>query len=299
MSSFSSKALFSVEDLTNDEWLFLHDKAKEFSTKQNILKDLNKYSVGMIFFESSSRTRWSFQKAALDLNLRSYSTVVDQTTSLSKGETLRDSLELFFNLGYDVVVGRTPEVPELKELIEKNQVCYINAGSGSAYHPTQAFLDHYTWVSETSFKAPKVLIIGDVKHSRVARSHFRFAKIMGYEVGVLSPKSLELSETEADLYGVKKFQERNAALSWANIVYLLRNQKERHGSDLKNLNSFSAFDISELKKDQFIMHPGPFIRGEDLEDNVLEDERSLIFKQKRNGVFCRAALLWFLLEGRK
>lgn len=295
MSPSNIKALFSVEDLTKDEWLSIFSLAQYYSKKTDFSSELNKFSCGMIFFESSSRTRWSFQKAALDLGLRSYSTVVDQTTSLSKGETVKDSLELFFNLGYDLVVGRTPEVEGIKELINKYGVSYVNAGFGSDYHPTQAFLDYFTFRVNAQLNNPKVLIIGDVKHSRVARSHFRFAKIMGYEIAILSPKAFEISDKEASDFGVRKFSNREEALLWAEVVYLLRNQKERHSKEVTHLDSFKPFSCAELREDQFVMHPGPFIRGEDLEDDVIEDKRSLIFAQKQNGVYCRTAILKALL----
>lgn len=273
---------------------------RAFSIKNRTFQpdgSLTSQSVGMLFFEPSSRTRWSFEKACLDLNVPSMVSVVDGSTSKAKGETQIDTLDLYLELGFDLVVIRVGHDKEVLKRLQESPVPFVNAGFGSDHHPTQALLDYFTWTNDAPFKVPsKVLIMGDVAHSRVAKSHLRFSKLMGYQVGLLPAKGLELTEQDnTDLKPDFIFTKRNEALEWAEVVMSLRTQKERHSAG-SMFQPFEALCAKELRDDHIIMHPGPFMRGEDLEEGLIKDSRSLIFKQKRNGVYCRAALLSCLLE---
>jgi len=294
-----SVSLFESKDLPLSLWKKILDRAH--SIKNNTFKPdpkLTSKSVGMLFFEPSSRTRWSFEKACLDLKIPSMVSIVDGSTSKSKGETQIDSLDLYLELGFDLVVVRVGSDQEvLKKLREANlKTSFINAGFGGGYHPTQALLDYFTWTNDTSANVSKILIMGDVAHSRVAKSHLRFSKIMSYQVGLLPAPGLELGEKDCEeLKPDVVFTDRAEALKWAEVVMSLRTQKERHSEETK-FTTFEALSSKELSSDHIIMHPGPFIRGEDLEEDLIKDSRSLIFKQKRNGVHCRAALISCLLE---
>jgi len=230
------------------------------------------------------------------MNVPAMVSVVDGSTSKSKGETQGDTLDLYMELGFDLVVVRVGDDPEVLKRLRETKVPYVIAGYGSDFHPTQALLDYFTWTNETSEPVSRVLIMGDVAHSRVAKSHLRFSKIMGYKVGLLPAEGLELSDTEmSELCPDVVFTSRVEALEWAQVVMSLRTQKERHSSE-SVYKPFKALSSSELSKDHIVMHPGPFMRGEDLEEDVIKDPRSFIFAQKRNGVFCRAALVSCLLE---
>ena len=202
------KHLFKVSDQNKDFYERLLIRASQIdSGKYKPSKDFHGKSMGMIFFEPSSRTNWSFHKAAQDMGLKVMSTYVDSSTSLSKGESLEDALKLFFNLNFDLVVMRSKADMALAKVVEsqKEKVHFINAGFGTLAHPTQALLDAYTWCSHCNFtKPPKVLIMGDLKHSRVVRSHLRLAQILSYEVGLCPLKFLGLSleEEEEELLGL-------------------------------------------------------------------------------------------------
>ncbi len=292
-----SNSLFEVTDLSQSFWNEVLTTAHSIKKKTfSVPSEINEKKVGLLFFEPSSRTRWSFEKACLDLGIPSMTSVVDQTTSLSKGEEHKDSLELYLQLGFDLVVMRSGGDLELKNTALSAKVKFINAGFGAFSHPTQALLDYFTWTYDFDRKVEKVLIMGDLKHSRVLRSHLRFSKIMGYKVGLYAAKNLEVSDGELKEFSdsVEVFSDRKAAINWADAVMPLRVQKERHQSQMDF--SFSPLLCSELREDQAVLHPGPFMRGEDLEDALLKDKRSLIFKQKQNGVYCRSALLSCMLS---
>lgn len=292
-------ALFLVDDLSYSTWQSLFQSALNFSSKKDLKVEGRQKSVGLIFLEPSSRTKWSFAKACLDTGVSYYDATVDGTSSLSKGESLVDTFELFLNLSFDLVVFRSSSDQQLLKKLSDYQMPFINAGFGSEAHPTQAFLDAFTWFEKgIPHEDVRMLIIGDVAHSRVASSHFRFSKIMGYQVGTLSPPNMGPSGEQIRNYDLNEFSDRKSAIEWANIVYVLRAQKERHGKE--DFESFDPLSGNELRKDHIVMHPGPFMRNEDLEGGLVHDSRSLIFQQKKNGVFCRAALLsHFLWEGRE
>ncbi len=292
-----SKSLFVVQDRPLEFWKKVMSTAVsikngDFTASAN----LKNKKVGLLFFEPSSRTRWSFEKACLDLKISSMVSVVDGSTSLSKGEQNQDTLDLYIQLGFDLIVMRSGAEEVLKNIANDSDLLFVNAGFGSDSHPTQALLDYFTWTTDWKHEVKKVLIMGDLKHSRVARSHIRLSQIFNYEVGLLSAPGCEFEEGEIEkLGGARLFIDRKEAVSWADAVMPLRVQKERHLSLLRAGEGFGPLLRSELRDNQAVLHPGPFMRGEDLEEVLIKDERSLIFKQKRNGVYCRSALLSCML----
>ena len=290
-------SLFESNDLPLNLWKKILDRAVSIKKREfTPSKTLNERSVGLLFFEPSSRTRWSFEKACLDMKVPSMVSVVDGSTSKAKGETQADTLDLYLELGFDLVVVRVGEDPEVYRRLKESKVPYIIAGYGGDFHPTQALLDYFTWTYDSSADVQRLLIMGDVAHSRVAKSHLRFSKLMGYQVGLLPAEGLGLSDSEQSaLEPDFTFTNREEALEWAQVVMSLRTQKERHGQGAA-YKSFLGVSAKELKADHILMHPGPFMRGEDLEESLVKDPRSLIFSQKRNGVFCRASLITCLLE---
>ncbi|MGH1468031.1 MAG: hypothetical protein ACRBBP_04000 [Bdellovibrionales bacterium] len=290
-----SKSLFVVDDQSSEFWEKVISKAVSIRNCEfKPSEELKSKKVGLLFFEPSSRTRWSFEKACLDLGIPSMVSVVDGSTSLSKGEQNQDTLDLYLQLGFDLIVMRSGAEAKLKKMAVASKVSFISAGFGSDSHPTQALLDYFTWTVDLTADVKRILIMGDLKYSRVARSHIRMSKIFGYEVGLLASPGFEL--LEAEVGGAKVFTDRAEALSWAEVVMPLRAQKERHDGSSGSQKAFSPLEAKELRDDQAVMHPGPFMRGEDLEESLIKDKRSLIFKQKRNGVYCRAALLSCMLS---
>jgi len=293
-------------------YLKVFKRAQEIDSKlYTPPKILKEKSVGLIFFEASSRTLWSFKKACLDLDLKFMSTQVDSNSSLSKGESLEDTLELFFNLNFDLVVLRSKQLDSFDDVIQSHNssASFINAGFGSLEHPTQALLDHYTMcsalasnkgttVQETAFdQTPKLLIMGDLKHSRVVRSHLRLAQILNYKVGLCPIKGYGLrSEETALLRSAISFESRKEALDWADIVMPLRAQKERFSSEDQAQFTPVPLKASELKRDQWLMHPGPVVWGEDIDYGLMRYSKSLISLQQKSGVTCRAALMSLILE---
>lgn len=277
------------------------DRASKIKSEAYILpEELKTKKIGLLFFEPSSRTRWSFEKACINLGLTYMSSVVDANTSASKGESAVDTFSLYKNYGFDLIVMRANSDQMLLDSIHdtKNKHSFINAGFGEDSHPTQALLDVFTWSEKIKSLKTKLLIMGDIKHSRVARSHLRLAQILGYQVGLLPYNNFELSKNEEDeLKPELIFKDRAQALDWASVVMCLRAQKERFKPSSSSLNySPEPLKKEELKPSHLVMHPGPFIRDEDLASELVEDEKSLIFKQVANGVHCRSALISLALE---
>ena len=291
--------LLKVSDQSSDFHQKVIERAQKIdSGEYNAPSSFKDRSLGMIFFEPSSRTNWSFHKAAQDMGLKIMSTYIDSSTSLSKGETEKDSLELFLNLNFDVVVMRSKANAELAQTItsQKDNLNFINAGFGSLAHPTQAILDAYTWMSHTE-NSSKILILGDLKHSRVVRSHLRLAHLLGYEVGLCPLENLGLEAPELEeLRPSEVFKSREEALSWADVVMPLRAQKERFTSTSKETYIAQPLRRSELLDKHWLMHPGPIVWGEDMDYELAQYSKSLISHQQRSGVTCRAALISIIME---
>ena len=249
--------------------------------------------IVQMFFEPSSRTRMSFEIAAHRLGHRFIHYQMDQSTSCFKGESIKDSLRLAQSYGADAVIYRTANSEFLEDLNADETCKYICAGAGTLYHPTQALLDAYTlyehsYYEKSEDKNPSLegfnmVFVGDVLNSRVFYSHWELSQILGYSVG-------QCTDTFRDVSGTSRFHEIEEAISWADIVIRLRDQKERGASvsPSKYILKAHSFDRNPHK---LLMHPGPFLRGEDFEPDLPEHKQSLIWKQKENGLYVRLALL--------
>lgn len=292
--------MFKVTDKDRAFFETALDRASKIKSKAYIFPDeLKNKKIGLLFFEPSSRTRWSFEKACINLGLTYMSSVVDSNTSASKGETPEDTFSLYKSYGFDLIVMRAKSDQKLESAVQDplNKHNFINAGFGQDSHPTQAFLDVFTWKEQTKKTNVKLLIMGDLKHSRVAKSHLRLAQILGYEVGLLPFENFELSKNElTELKPKVVFKSREEALDWAEVVMCLRAQKERFKNSSTANYVPAPLKKEELKQSHLIMHPGPFIRDEDLASDLVEDERSLIFRQVENSVYCRSSLISLALE---
>jgi aspartate carbamoyltransferase catalytic subunit len=233
-------------------------------------------------------------------------------SSLSKGETHGDTVLNIAAMDPDVMIVRYGRSPELDTLLPTLGMPVLNAGSGASAHPTQALLDAYTITRERrNIAGERVLIVGDIRHSRVARSNFDVLKKLGAEVAVCGPDRLLPTE---DIEGIQVFHDLDEATRWCSIYMGLRIQLERHEAHQLNLESQDDYHhhfgltkerLKILAKDAMIMHPGPINHGVEFCLDVMRDPRCRVLEQVTNGVLIRGALLarilgseWKESEGR-
>lgn len=243
--------------------------------------------------------------ASYRLGLQVLTMELSSGSSLSKGETLTDTVLNFTAMKPDVLVVRYGNSRELDALLPTLDIPVLNAGSGALAHPTQGLLDAYTLRAEWgSLQKKRVLIFGDVLHSRVARSNFDVLTKLGAEVGVFGPESMLPPKTEGVLkdYGIRIFSSLDEALPWADACMGLRIQLERHenggrdvGEDYLSRYGLTKERLALLRSDALILHPGPINHGVEFAPDVVEDPRSRVLSQVTNGVKIRAALLAMIL----
>ena len=265
-------------------------------------------TVATAFFEASTRTRLSFETAAKALSADTM-TFNPGTSSLAKGESLRDTLETIDAMGVDVLVIRHASAGVALRATEWVKALVVNAGDGAHEHPTQALLDCYTIreaLAERQGEAPldlsglRILIVGDVAHSRVARSDVAAFTALGAEVTLVGPSTLLPPSLEG--WPVEVAHDLDACLEAADVVYLLRLQHERIEEELlPTLREYAQrFGLNgarakRLRPDALVLHPGPMNRGVEITPEVAAEPRSLITRQVRNGVVVRMAVLFALL----
>lgn len=255
-----------------------------------------------LFFESSTRTRISFDLAERRLSADVVHFTAD-ASSVRKGETLRDTARNLEAMKIDMVVVRHAAAGAPKFLSEQLGVNVINAGDGAHEHPTQALLDLYTLRERFgSLEGLKVCILGDIAHSRVARSNIHGLLTMGAKVSVCGPRTLIPRGIEA--LGVTAHHDLDAALAGADAVNVLRIQLERMDRALfpsireyHQLYGLTAARLSKAKPGAVVLHPGPINRDVELTAEVADGERSLILRQVLNGVAVRMAVLYLLGTG--
>lgn len=283
-------SLLTMKDLTTEDILDILNDARAFhiSTKDWQLP-ARKALAANLFFEPSTRTHYSFLSAENQLGFKAVDFHASES-SLTKGESLYDTVKTFEAVGYDVLVIRHPQDEYFKEL-ENIQVPIINAGDGKGNHPTQCLLDLLTIYEEFGrFEGIRVLICGDVAHSRVAASNKEALERLGAEVRFCGP-----SEWERDGY---PFVDMDENIPWADVVMLLRIQKER-GASLQGMSDAEYLEkyglslerYARMKDSAIIMHPAPVNRGVEIDDSLVECEKSRIFQQMANGVLVRKAVL--------
>jgi len=292
------KHLLTMNDLTVPEIEKLLVEANEFSHGKRWMVDHHLF-VANLFFEPSTRTKCSFEVAErrLGLNVIPFET---STSSVLKGETLYDTVKTLQSIGVHLAVIRHRQDRYFDELVHKIDIPIINGGDGCGHHPTQCLLDLLTIQQEFgSFHSLKVAIIGDIAHSRVARSNAETLHRLGANVLFSGPK--EWRTYELDPYGT--FVPMDEAIETADVVMLLRIQFERHQQELnmskKQYHDFYGLTVERekrMKPNAIIMHPAPVNRGIEIADELVECERSRIFKQMENGVHIRMAVLKHALE---
>jgi len=256
-----------------------------------------------LFYEPSTRTKFSFNLAAKRLSADVMS-ISKSSSSIAKGESLLDTAKTMEVMGADVVVIRHSAPGAAKFLAKNISASVLNAGDGAHAHPTQALLDIYS-IKERLGKIAglKVLIVGDIAHSRVARSNIWGLNKLGAEVSVAGPQTLIPREIEK--MGVKVYSDLDQALENVDVVNILRIQMERQESGLfpsireyREIYGMNAERLQMIGEKALIMHPGPMNRGIEIESSVADSSQSVITEQVKNGVAIRMALL-YLLAGRE
>ncbi|MDR0738565.1 MAG: aspartate carbamoyltransferase catalytic subunit [Oscillospiraceae bacterium] len=293
MEGFVIKNLNTLDEMSLNEIESILENAQKFSEGLVFKRLADKIAVNL-FFEPSTRTHYSFEIAERKLFMSPLS-FFREASSLVKNETFFDTVRVFDSFCPDVLVVRSSEEAFYKSLINKLHVPIINAGDGTGSHPTQSLLDLLTIIQEFgSFERLSVAIIGDVKHSRVAHENFKILTRIGCKVYTSGPA--EISEKNLN------YIDFNYAIKNCDIIYLLRIQHERHHfskfcfDNYNKIYGLNFDNINLLKPGAVVMHPGPVNRDVEIESKLVEHPRSRIFKQVKNGVFVRMAVLRYVLE---
>jgi len=301
--TLSTHHLLGIKYITADDINLILDTAQEF--KQVINRPIKKVpslrdiTIANLFFENSTRTKLSFELAEkrLSADVINFSS---SGSSVKKGETLLDTVNNILSMKIDMVVMRHPS-PGAHILLSKHVDCnIINAGDGTHEHPTQALLDAYSMQEKVgSLNGKKVVIIGDIKHSRVALSNIFCLTKLGAKVMVCGPPTLIPPHIES--LGVSIEYDINKALAWCDVANVLRIQLERQNiSYIPSLREYAMYfgvnmeRLSKLNKEIVIMHPGPINRGVEITSDVADSEHSIILDQVENGVAIRMAVLYLL-----
>lgn len=254
-----------------------------------------------LFLEDSTRTRLSFDLAAKRLS----ADVVNFTasgTSVNKGESLLDTAQTLMALGVDLVVLRTSSAGAPVQLAREVEIPVLNAGDGWHQHPTQALLDALTMLQHRdTLEGARVTIVGDVLHSRVARSEVELMRLLGAKVTLVAPPTLLPPDVSS--WGVTVTSDIDALLPDTDVLYVLRVQRERmHRAFFPSIREYAqvwgidAARMRRLPADALLMHPGPVNRGVELTSGAMEDPRSVITEQVTNGIAVRMACLYRLLS---
>lgn len=304
--------LLSAADLTKESALNLLSTAKELAQitdgPNKKLPTLRGKTVVNLFFEDSTRTRISFETAAkrLSADVINFSA---KGSSVSKGESLKDTAQTLQAMGADAVVIRHGSSGAAKRLADTQwiQAAVINAGDGTHEHPTQALLDAFTIkqhlrISEKDLSGVKVLIVGDILHSRVARSNVLLLTKLGAQVTLVAPPTL--FPVGVSDWPVKISYDLDQEISKCDVVMMLRIQLERmndsffpSSQEYSKRFGLNSARLAKLSKSAIVMHPGPMNRGLEISAESADDLKSVIIDQVKNGVAIRMAVLYELLGG--
>lgn len=290
--------LLSMEHLTTKEIYHLIQQACQFKEQNITVPQYSNQFVANLFFENSTRTKSSFivSEQKLGLNLVDFETT---TSSIQKGESLYDTCKTLESIGVDLLVIRHFQNAYYEEL-ENINIPIINAGDGSGQHPTQSLLDLMTiYESFASFEGLNIVICGDIKNSRVARSNYYSLRALGANVMFSSPNAWKDDTLEAPYVDIDDVIEE------VDIVMLLRVQHERHNNDevllfeshdYHKLFGLTVERYNRLKQQTIVMHPAPVNRGIEIDSSLVEAPKSRIFQQMKNGMYLRMAVIDQVLQ---
>ncbi len=305
MKEFSTKHLLGIKDITKEDIDLIFETADNFKEVINRpikkVPSLRDITIANIFFENSTRTRLSFELAEkrLSADVVNFSA---GSSSVKKGETLLDTVNNILAMKVDMVVIRHSGVGVPHFLSRKIEANIVNAGDGTHEHPTQALLDSFSIrerLGEVAGK--KVVLIGDILHSRVALSNIFALQKQGAEVMVCGPNTL--IPKHIDKLGVKVEHDIRKALNWCDVANVLRIQLERQ--NIKYFPSEREYSLyfgvnkellDSLDKEIVVMHPGPINRGLEINSDVADSDQSIILDQVENGVAVRMAVLYLLAQ---
>ncbi|MCO4807392.1 MAG: aspartate carbamoyltransferase catalytic subunit [Flavobacteriales bacterium] len=304
MTKLSSKHLLGIKNISREDIDLIFSTADNFKAVINRpikkVPSLRDITIANIFFENSTRTKLSFELAEkrLSADVINFSA---GSSSVKKGESLVDTVNNILAMKVDMVVMRHPNPGAAMFLSERVDCSIINAGDGAHEHPTQALLDAFSLRERLGdLTGKKVLIAGDILHSRVALSNIFCLQKLGAEVAVCGPSTLIPKHIEA--LGVKAFLNFRQALEWCDVVNMLRIQMERQ--DIQYFPSLREYTmqyglsrqlLDEVgKEDIIVMHPGPINRGVEITSDIADSEYSIILDQVENGVAVRMAILYLL-----
>ena len=307
--SIAGESFLSSEQLSEKDIEKIFSRAelfkREFQQRRRLdhlikhKEDLAHKIVALVFAEPSTRTRVSFQVAAGRLGLRTVVLDNPSVSSLSKGETLDDTLRNVAAMQPDLMIVRYNTDHDADAVIRDVSCPVINGGIGQDEHPTQALLDAFT-IREfrKQIKGEKILIVGDVSHSRVANSNLDLLTRLGAEVAVCAP--VEFLPKKQSWQNIRRFGQLNEGVEWASVVMGLRVQKERHleaenigftMAEYRERYRVGGDQLAHFRSDGILLHPGPVIKGIEFSAFVLNDHRCKILDQVQNGVYVRAALM--------
>ena len=300
----SVKHLLGIRDLTPNDIRIILDTAVQFKEvlqrpikKVPALRDI---SVLNLFFENSTRTRISFELAEKRLSADTINFTIGNS-SVSKGETLLDTVNNILSMKVDMIVIRHSATGAPHFLAKHIPASIINAGDGINEHPTQGLLDAFSIKEKLgSLEGKKVALIGDIMHSRVALSNIYLLKKMGAEVTVAGPPTL-IPKYMKEAFDVRVEYNLRNALEWCDVANVLRIQLERQNqvlfSSLREYNLVYGINkklLDSLSKEIVIIHPGPINRGVELDSDVADSKQSIILQQVENGLAVRMAVLYLL-----
>lgn len=288
------RALTTIEELTKEQIRHLVKRARQLKTG-NPSQVPQGLVAANLFFEASTRTKMSFEMAEHKVGLKVLPFDAE-SSSATKGESLYDTVKTLEAIGVDVLVIRHPQNAYYEELVGRVKPVIINGGDGTGNHPTQSLLDVMTMIEEfEELEGKTITIVGDLAHSRVARSNVQLLSQLGAQLQFVSPP-----EWQAEFPILHSLDE---AIETSDVIMLLRVQHERHNGqqsftkeEYHRQYGLNADRVTKMKEEAIIMHPAPFNRGVEIADDVVESPRSRIFEQMRNGVFMRMAILEHYLK---
>ena len=305
MNELSVKHLLGIKYITLDDIKLIFDTADNFKEIINRpikkVPSLRDVTIANLFFENSTRTKLSFELAEkrLSADIINFSS---SQSSVKKGETLVDTVNNILSMKVDMIVIRHPNPGAPIQLSNNISASIVNAGDGAHEHPTQALLDSYSIRERLGeIKGKNILIVGDIKHSRVALSNIYALQLLGANIMVCGPKTLIPKYLHK--LGVKVEYDLMKALRWCDVVNMLRLQNERMKSSyFPSVREYVKFfgltmdHLNSLENEIVVMHPGPINRGVEISSDVADSKYSIILDQVENGVAIRMAVIYLLAK---